>query len=122
MKFEKYNPVDEKESCVIRTFSKLFNKDFYRMKKELIEYAKESGYNSYNDIEVFESYLLKNNYKKQNIAEELIENMSINYKKCAVLCHKDDYYHMIPIIDNTIYDKDKDCLKLYAISLYYEIN
>lgn len=80
MKFEKYNPVDEKGSCVIRTFSKLFNKDFYRMKKELIEYAKENGYNSYNDIEVFESYLLKNNYKKQNIAEELIENMSINYK------------------------------------------
>ena len=29
-----------------------------------------------------------------------------------------DWYHMVPIIDNVLYDKTNDSLELYVISLY----
>ena len=34
MKFKKYDPVNEKGTCVLRTFSKLFNKDYETLKSE----------------------------------------------------------------------------------------
>lgn len=119
MKFEKYNPVDEKGSCVIRTFSKLFDKAFYKMKEELQIFVNNNGYSSYNDIEAFEDYLLKKGYKKIQMKEELIKKLDLKYSKSAIFCHRDDFYHMISVINGVIYDKDDRCLDLYAISIYY---
>ena len=119
MIFKDYNPSDEKGACVIRSFSKLFNYDFYEMKEELLKFVKDNNYNSYNDIEAFEGYLLNNGYKKLDMNEEVIKDLNIEHKKCAIFCHKDDFYHMISVIDGVVYDKDDRCLELNAIKMYY---
>ena len=39
-----------------------------------------------------------------------------------VFCYdKKEFYHMISIIDNDIYDKNSDCMDLYVISVYKKI-
>lgn len=119
MKFEKYNPADEKGACVIRTFSKLFNKNFFDMKNELVRFIEDNNFNSYNDIEAFETFLLNKGYKKLDMNEEIIRKLNLEYRKCALLCHKDDFYHMVSIVDGIVFDKDDRSLDMNAIALYY---
>ena len=38
------------------------------------------------------------------------------------LMDKKEYYHMVPIINNTLYDKDNESLNLYIISIYKQNN
>ena len=57
MKYEYYNPVDEKGSCVQRSLSKILNKDYEETKQELIELSQSLGYEDHREIEVFESDL-----------------------------------------------------------------
>ena len=118
MKFIKYDPVNEKGACILRTFSKLFNKDYLEIKKELLELASTLNYNSYNEIEVFEKYLSDNNYIKIDGNNTLVSDLKLDNGKYAIFAYKDDWYHMFSIIDNTIYDKNNDCLDLYVISIY----
>ena len=118
MNFIEYNPVNEKGACVLRTFSKLFNKDYNTLKEELIKLAKELNYDSYNEIEVFEKYLSDNNYIKLDGKNTLVSNLTLDNGKYAIFAFKDDFYHMFPIIDNTIYDINDNCLNLYVISIY----
>lgn len=119
MKFKKYDPVNEKGACVVRTFSKLFDKEFYKMKEELLKFIEDNNYNSYNDIDAFETYLISNGYTRLDMNEEIIKELNIKYKKCAIFCHKDDFYHMVSFVNGVIYDKDDRCLDLQAITLYY---
>lgn len=118
MKFIKYDPVNEKGACVLRTFSKLFNKDYKTLKEELNVLASTLNYNSYNEIEVFEKYLSDNNYIKIDGNNTLVSDLKLDNGKYAIFAYKDDWYHMFSIIDNTIYDKNNDCLDLYVISIY----
>jgi len=118
MKFIKYDPVNEKGACVLRTFSKLFNRDYETLKEELNLLASTLNYNSYNEIEVFEKYLSDNNYVKIDGNNILVSNLTLESGKYAIFAFKGDFYHMFPIIDNTIYDKDNNCLDLYVISIY----
>lgn len=120
MKFEKYDPIKEKGSCVLRTFTKLLEKEPNAIKEELINIAKKHNYENYNEIEVFEEYLYKNNYKKiNNYNNSMIKDIELGKGKYAIFCYdKEDYYHMIPVIDNTVYDKTSSCFNLYIISIY----
>ena len=118
MKFVEYNPINEKDVCVLRTFTKLFNIDYKIIKEELTTLANILNYESYNEIEVFEKYLSNNNYIKIDGNNTLVSNLSLDSGKYAIFAFKDDFYHMLPIIDNTIYDKDASCLDLYVISIY----
>ena len=118
MKFIKYDPVNEKGACVLRTFSKLFNKDYETLKEELNLLASTLNYNSYNEIEVFEKYLSDNNYIKIDGNNILVSDLKLDNGKYAIFAYKDDWYHMFSIIDNTIYDKNNNCLDLYVISIY----
>ena len=118
MNFIKYDPVNEKGTCVIRTFSKLFNKDYETLKEELNLLASTLNYNYYNEIEVFEKYLSNNNYIKIDGNNTLVSNLNLESGKYAIFAFKDDFYHMFSIIDNAIYDKDNNCLDLYVISIY----
>ena len=44
---------------------------------------------------------------------------TIDNSSYIVFCYdKKDYYHMISIIDNVIYDKNSDCMDLYVIAVY----
>ena len=118
MKFIKYDPVNEKGACVLRTFSKLFNKNYEEIKAELMILAKKLNYDNYNEIEVFENYLSDNNYIKIDGKNLLVSNLNLDNGKYAVFAFKEDFYHMFSIIDNTIYDKNNSCLDLYVINIY----
>lgn len=118
MKFVDYNPVDEKGSCVIRTFTKLLNKDFYIVKDELLNLAKELGFDDYREQAVFEKYMQINNYKKIIVKEEKTDDLKLKKGKYVVFCRKEDDYHMFPIIDNVVYDKNKKCFGQTIISVY----
>ena len=49
----------------------------------------------------------------------MIKDLNLNDNSYVVFCwNKKDYYHMISIIDNVIYDKNFDCMNLYVISIY----
>ncbi len=124
MKYEYYYIEDnnKKSNCIIRTFCKLFNKDYDEVKQELINIAKTLNYESYAEIEVFEKYLDNNNYKKIKSKEEKIKHLKLENGKYAVFCYdKKDFYHMLPLINNTIYDKTEENMNLYVISLYKQI-
>lgn len=123
MKYEYYYVEDnnKKSNCIIRTFCKLFNKEYDAVKQELINIAKELNYETYAEIEVFEKYLNDKNYIKIEHKEEQIKNLKLENGKYAVFCYdKKDYYHMLAIINNTVYDKKEDNLNLYTITIYKE--
>lgn len=120
MKFELYNPIKEKGSCILRTFMKIFDKSSDEIKAELTNLAKELNYENYKEIAVFEKYLYLNNYKKIYGFDNIrIGDIEFKSGKYVIFCYdKKDYYHMIPVINNTIYDKSSSCLDLYIISVY----
>lgn len=119
MEFELYNPTFEKGDCIVRTLTKLLNKDLNIIKEELNELAKELNYDNYREIEIFEKYLENNNYKKIMLEERQVKDLKLIKGKYAVFCYnKKDYYHMFSVIDNIVYDKDRKCFDLYTISIY----
>lgn len=124
MKYIEYNLTDEngKSNCVIRTFSKIFNKSYKEVLNDLIDTAKELGCESFNDIPVFEKYMEENGITKETVEGDIkVKDLTLDEGTYVVFCYdKKDFYHMIPIIDNTVYDKHDDSLDLYVISLYKE--
>lgn len=122
MKYKEFyiSDVNGKSNCIIRTFSKLFNKDYEQVQNELLEISKELGYDSYAEIEVFEDYLKTNNYSIINTDNDIkIKDLELDSGSYAIFCYdKKDYYHMVPIINNMVFDKSNKCLDLYVIKIY----
>lgn len=114
MKVIYYNPVDEKGTCVIRSISKALNKDYNLIKKEL-------GIN-YNDEAVFENYLFKNGFIVDNcFKDKLLKNINLKGIN-IVFAHINDWYHMMCVIDNIIYDKNTfDDIKNMKIIKVYKL-
>jgi len=126
MKYKEFyiSDVNGKSNCIIRTFSKLFNKNYEQIQNELIEISKKLGYNNYVEIEVFEDYLKTNNYSIINKDNDIkIKDLELDSGSYAIFCYdKKDYYHMVPIINNVVYDKSNECMDLYTIKIYKELN
>ena len=122
MKYKEFyiSDVNGKSNCIIRTFSKLFNKDYEQVQNELIKISKKLGYDSYAEIEVFEDYLKQKNYSIINIDNDIkIKDLNLEPGSYAIFCYdKKDYYHMVPIINNVVYDKSNECMDLYVIKIY----
>ena len=121
IKYEEYfiSNKDDKSNCVIRTFCKLFNKDYDTIFNELVDLTHELNRNSFNDIEVFEEYMKRQNINKIGSKEIKLKDLNLDSGTYVVFCYdKKDWYHMVPIIDNVLYDKTNDSLELYVISLY----
>lgn len=121
IKYEEYfiSNKDGKSNCVIRTFCKLFNKDYDTIFNELVDLTHELNRNNFNDIEVFEEYMKRQNINKIGSKEIKLKDLNLDSGTYVVFCYdKKDWYHMVPIIDNVLYDKTNDSLELYAISLY----
>ena len=58
-------------------------------------------------------------YEDKYLEDIKVQDLKIDNSSYIVFCwNKKDYYHMIPIIDNVIYDKNFDCMNLYVISIY----
>lgn len=121
MKFIEYNPVDEKGSCVIRTFTKLLDKDFYVVKEELLKLAHDLNCDDYREQIVFEKYLSNNNYQKFDVKANTTDDLKLEKGKYVVFCKKENNYHMFPIIDDIIYDKNRKCFGQTIIDVYKEM-
>ena len=121
MTFKEYYISDKngKSNCVIRSLCKVLNKEYDDVYNSLCEVAQNLNC-SFNDIEVFETYMKNNNIFKINCEKEIkIKNLEIDNSSYIVFCYdKKDYYHMISIIDKVIYDRNIECMNLYVISLY----
>ena len=119
----KYKEYTAEGNCIIRTFAKLFNKSSKEIYNELFEITKKQNREDYTDIEVWEEYLFKNNYKKIDNEETKINQLELDNSKYAVFCwDKKDYYHIVPIINNTLYDKTDKSLELYVLRIYKNNN
>ena len=121
MTFKEYYISDKngKSNCVIRSLCKVLNKEYDDVYNDLCKVAQNLNC-SFNDIEVFETYMKNNNIFKINCTKEIkIKNLEIDNSSYIVFCYdKKDYYHMISIIDKAIYDRNIECMNLYVISLY----
>lgn len=109
---------DGKSNCVVRSLCKILNKNYEEVYNDLYLIAKEMN-KSFNEIEVFENYMLKNNILFLNDEEIKIKDLELDNGKYIVFCYdKNNYYHMVSIINNTLYDKDNKSLELYVIKIY----
>jgi hypothetical protein len=119
MKYEHYNPVDEKGGCVSRAISKLLNKDYNQVKEELISLAQSLGYEDYREIEVFETYLKNNDVIELNQEFNCTTN-ELNFEKgkYIIFGNKDEWYHMVCLIDNIFYDKNDRYQEIKVIKVY----
>ena len=119
MKYEYYNPVDEKGGCITRSISKLLDKNYTQVKEELISLSKNLKYEDYHEIEVFETYLKKNNvYELNQEFNCTIANLNIEPGKYIIFGNKEEWYHMVCLIDNTFYDKNNNYQELNIIKIY----
>ncbi len=121
MKYEYFYITDNegKSNCVIRSFSKIYNKEYDEVSKGLLDISKELNTN-FNDIETFEEYMKRLNTKKIDYGKDLlIKDLSLDNDKYIIFCYdKKDFYHMVPVINKTVFDYCDDSLNLYVISIY----
>lgn len=125
MKFIEYNITnnDGKSNCVIRSFCKMFNESYNDVYDELCQIQKELNCENYNDVEVFETFMKSHNVDPINYGKDIkVKDLNLDSGSYIVFCwNKDNFYHMLPIIDNVVYDKDDRSMELYTISLYKQI-
>lgn len=109
-----------KSNCVIRTFCKIFNEEYNNVYSELCFISKELGRDSFNDSEVFETYMKQHDTNLIDCNKNSkIKELNLDNGCYAVFCwDKKDFYHMVAIIDNILYDKDNKSLELYTIKIY----
>lgn len=64
-----------------------------------------------------------NNIIKTSYSEDIkVKDLKLDNSDYIVFCYdKKDFYHMVPIIDKVIYDKNTDCMDLYVITIYKKI-
>ena len=126
MKFEEYyiSNKDGKSNCVVRSFCKLYNKEYDEVYNDLVTLSNKLNSSSFNDIIVFEKYMENNNtYKIDYVECLLLKDLKLEKGSYIVFCYdKKDYYHMVTIIDNILYNKNSNSLLLYVISIYKENN
>ena len=124
MKYSEYYICNKegKSNCVIRSLCKTYNEDYDKVNNELCDIAKELNCASFNDIEVFEAYMKKRNTLPIEYGKDIkLKDLELDDGKYLVFCwDKKDFYHMVSIIDNVLYDRDNTSLELYAITIYKE--
>ena len=109
-----------KSNCVIRSLCKTYNEEYDNVFNELCNIAKELNCESFNDIEVFETYMKRRNTNNIDYGRDIkIKDLNLENGKYLVFCwDKKEFYHMASIIDNVLYDKDDRSLELYTITVY----
>ncbi len=124
MKFNEFyiSNSEGKSNCVIRSICKIFNEEYDYVYNELCVIAKELNCDSFNNIEVFETYMKRRNTSSIEYGKDIrIKDLNLESGKYLVFCwDKNEFYHMVSIIDNVVYDKDDRSLELYTITIYKE--
>ena len=118
MKYEFYNL--EGYNCVLRSLSKMLNRDIKVVKNELINVCNDLCIDDYNSVEAFEEFMRRNNILDIGVNNDIkIKDLELDSGKYIVFCYdKKDFYHMVTIIDNIVYDKSNESLDLYVIKVY----
>ena len=123
MKFKEYylESKNGKSNCVIRSFSKAYNMSYEEVEDELSDISRELNLN-FNDIEVFESFMRRRDTKEIKYGKDIkVKDLELDSGKYLVFCYdKKDFYHMVYIDDNVLYDKNDDSFNLYTIAVYKE--
>jgi len=126
MKFSEFYICDKegKSNCVIRSLCKAFNEKYIDVYNELCSIAKSLNCESYNDVEVFEAYMKRRNTYAIDYGKDLkIKDLNLDNGKYLVFCYdKKEFYHMVSIIDNILYDKNAESLELYVVTIYKEMD
>lgn len=117
--FKKYDPKGA-SNCIIRVFSKLTEKEPVEIENELIDLSKKLNHNEYSDIEVFEKYLKNIGFNKVTTEKNtLIKDLQLDKDDYCIFCwDKNEWYHLIAIKNNTVFDRKDDSLNLYPITIY----
>ena len=122
MKFEEFYIADNngKSNCVIRSLSKLYGDNYETVYNDLCKIQKELNCDSFNDIPVFEKYMSNHDTEKiESEKDTKIKDLELDNGSYIILCwDKKDFYHMVTVIDNTLYDKNDSSLDLYTINVY----
>ena len=100
----------------------MFNKSYDDVFNELCNLARAFNCDNFNDVLVFETYLKDNGFVSLDYNEfNKVFDLKLNNGRYVVFCYdKKEYYHMFPIIENVIYDKNDECLNLYILKVYKE--
>ena len=122
MRFNEYyiTNKDGKSNCVIRSFCKLFNEDYEDVYNGLCDIANEINCDSFNDIEVFENYMKRHNTFPIEYGKDIkIKNLNLDNGSYIIFCwDKNDFYHMVSVIDDVLYDRTNESLELDTIKIY----
>lgn len=121
MRFDHFDPSGgEKRSCVVRTMTKLTGKEYLTVRAELSELAERLGCETYNDEAVFGEYMSAHGIHKYREYEDTkVGELDLPSGTYCVFCtNREGFFHLLPIIDNVIYDRRNDSLELYVISVY----
>lgn len=122
MKYINYN-VDG-YNCVERSLAKILNIDCEEVRNNLEKIKEELNASNSNDIEVFEEYMNRNSiFALSDKIDSKIKDLKLDNGEYIVFCYdKKDFYHMVPIIDNTLYDKSDKSFDLYTIKIYRNVS
>lgn len=120
MKYIEYNPATAK-NCVIRSFSLLTGENCETIEEKLKNEALMLGKKEYTDVEVFENYLEKTiGFGKIPFdPDKTIKDLELSNGTYCVFCYdKNNFYHMVVIHNDTLYDKTDKTLDLYPLAVY----
>jgi hypothetical protein len=120
MEFSYYNPSEETRSCVVRTMTKLIGKDYDTIKAELTALAHSMEADSYNNDAVFEHYMAGHGiYKLKEYNNITVGELELsNGTYCVYSTNRNGFYHLLPVVDNVIYDRRDDSRGLFVIAVY----
>lgn len=119
MKVCVFNPVIEKGNCILRSLTKILEKDYFEVKNELNNLTKKLNCEDYRDEKVFLKYLGDSGFIKVDSYNGVsVRDLKLDSGKYVVICGKDDYYHMFSVVNGIIYDKDESCYELKVIDVY----
>ena len=120
MEFEFYNPSEDKQSCVVRTMTKLTGREYGAVKSELTELARELGCGTYNDEAVFEQYMESHGiFKLKEYDDIKVGELELKGSIYCVHCtNREGFHHRLPVVDNVIYDRRDDSRELYVVAVY----
>lgn len=120
MRFEHFDPTDESFSCVARTMTKLTGKEYTAVRAELTELARSMGLATYNDEAVFERYMAGLGMKRQDGHKaEKVGGLDLPEGTYCIFCtDRKGFCHLMPVIDNVIYDRKDTYRDLYVAAVY----
>lgn len=118
MKYINYN-VDG-YNCIERSLAKILNTNCEVVKNNLEKIKEDLNSSNSNDIEVFEEYMNRNSiFPLSDKFDSKIKDLKLDDGEYVVFCYdKKDFYHMVTIIDNVLYDKSDESFDLYVIKIY----